>query len=74
MENFIPVATYSTEIEAELAQATLAAAGIESYLKFEDIGGMMPWMQQIKGINLLVDENNRAEASMVLSTPSTDQP
>ena len=73
MEHFIPVATFSTEIEAELAQATLAAAGIESFLKFDDTGGMMPWLQQIKGVKLLVDEKNAEEAATVLSTPSSDQ-
>ena len=37
-DDVVPVAFFSNEIEAELAQATLAAAGIESYLKYEDTG------------------------------------
>jgi len=74
MEHFIAVATYSNEIEAELAQATLAAAGIESFLQFEDTGGMMPVLQQSEGVKLLVDENNELEARTVLSDPSSEIP
>ena len=74
MESFISVATFSSEMDAELAQATLAAAGIESYLKFEDTGGMMPVLQQSEGVHLLVEEKNVEEARTILSTPSIEQP
>lgn len=74
MEQYIPVATYSNEVEAELAQATLAAAGIDSYLKYEDIGGMMPILQQSEGIKLLVEEDNIEEANTLLSTQPTEPP
>ena len=73
MENYITIATFSTEIEAELAQATLAAAGIESFLKFEDTGGMMPVLQQSEGVKLLVDENDVEEAKTILSTQATEE-
>ena len=73
MENFILVATYSDEIEARLAQATLAAAGIESYLKYEDTGGMMPVLLQSKGVKVLVDEKNLDEAKTVLSSTAEEQ-
>ena len=74
MEKFISVATYSNEVEAELAQATLAAAGIESYLKYEDTGGMMPILQQSEGIDLLVVEENAIEAKAVLTDQATEEP
>ena len=73
MEGFVSVATFTSEVEADLAQATLAAAGIESYLKFEDTGGMMPVLQQSKGIELLVEPQNVEEARTILSTPSIQQ-
>lgn len=74
MEGYVSVATFSTEIEAELAQATLAAAGIESYLKFDDAGGMMSVLQHNNGVKLLVSESNQEEAGVLLSTPSADLP
>jgi hypothetical protein len=73
MEGYVPVATFVNEMEAELGQATLAAAGIESYLKFEDTGGMMPSLQQTEGVQLLVEPQNLDEAKLVLSTPSVEE-
>ena len=75
MERFVSLAVFTNELEAELAQATLSAAGIESFLKFEDTGGMMPVLQQSEGVQLLVDEKNLEEARLILSTqPSEDSP
>ena len=74
MERFIAVATYSTEIDAELAQATLANAGIESFLQFEDTGGMMPVLQQSEGVRLLIDEKDELEARAILSDEAAEQP
>jgi hypothetical protein len=73
-EDIIPVAVYSNEIEAELAQATLAAAGIESHLKFEDMGGMIPALLQTEGVALLVRRDQYAEAQTVLTTPASESP
>lgn len=68
MEKFKVIATYSTEIEAEVAQATLAAAGIVSFLKYEDTGHMMPVLQQAEGVKLLVDPKDEEEAKIILSS------
>ena len=72
MEGFVSIATFSNEIEAELAQATLAAAGIESFLKFSDVGGMIPTLSINEGVKLIVSEMDKEEASIVLSTPSAE--
>ena len=72
MENFISVKSFTNEVEAELAQATLAAAGIESYLKYEDIGGMLPVLQESEGIEVLVEEKNLLEAKAVLNEQATE--
>jgi hypothetical protein len=73
MEGYILVATYSNEVEAELAQATLAAAGVESFLKYEDTGGMIPVLQQSEGVKLLVEPKNIEEARLVLSSQATQE-
>ena len=73
MEGYVSIATFPNEVEAELAQATLAAGGIESFLKFEDTGGMMPVLQHAEGVHLLVEPRNAEEARILLSTPSVEQ-
>ena len=71
IEGFVTVATFSSEIDAELTRATLAAAGIEAYLNYEDTGGMMPVLQQSEGVKVLVDPSNLEEArSLLLSNQS----
>ncbi len=72
MDNFVVVATYSSELEAELAKATLTAAGIESVLRYEDTGGMMPVLQHSEGVKLLVDESDVEEAKEMLSTSASE--
>jgi len=72
MEKFVSVATFSDEVEARLAQATLAAANIESFTKFDDAGGMLEPLQFSRGVQLLVDEKDLAEAKTVLATPASE--
>ena len=66
MENFVVIATYSNQFEAEVAQATLAEAEIESFLKFDDTGGMLPALQLTAGVRLLVDRVDEPEARTLL--------
>ena len=74
MENYVSIATFTNEIEAELAQATRAAASIESFLKYEDMGGMLPALQESGGIKLLVETQNIDEAKAVLTEQATQEP
>ncbi len=68
------VAEFSSEIEAELAQATLAAGGIDSFLRMDDIGGMLPVFQQTRGVKLVVDENDESEARSLLRDQAGEPP
>ena len=72
MEGYVVVETFLNEIDAELAQATLSAASIESFLKYEDIGHMMPVLQQAEGVKLFVLPENLKEAKAILTTASQD--
>ena len=72
MENFVTIATYPDEVEAHLAQATLAAAEIESFVKMDDVGGMLESLQFTRGVRLLVDEENVEAAKEILTTPATN--
>lgn len=62
----IPVATYLTRTDAELAQATLEATGITSVLASDDAGGAYPF--DLSGARLLVAEADAEFAAEILAT------
>jgi len=65
----IEIATYTTRSDAELAHATLAAAGIPSVISADDAGGAYPF-DLSGGARVLVDEADARDAAAVLATPS----
>ncbi len=72
MEGYTRIITYSSEIEGELARATLSSAGIEAYLKFEDTGGMFPTLQQAEGVAIFVKPEDAEEAKRILTTQAPE--
>jgi hypothetical protein len=73
MEGYVVVATFANPIEADLARASLAAAGIESFLKMEDVGGMLPSLRDSRGIRVLVVAHQADEARTILSDKAETQ-
>jgi hypothetical protein len=63
----IAVGTYRTRSDAELAQAALAAAGVQSVLEADDAGGAYPF-DLSGGAVLLVDEADASAAHEILDT------
>ena len=63
----VVVGTYNTRSDAELAQATLAAAGIPSVISADDAGGAYPF-DLTGGARLLVDDADAEDAAAVLDT------
>jgi hypothetical protein len=61
----IELATYNTRGDAELVQATLAAAGIPSVIAADDAGGAYPF-DLAGGARLLVDETDVEAALAIL--------
>jgi hypothetical protein len=70
MENYVPIQKFANDMQAQLAQATLAAANIESFISSDDVGGMLPSLDQASGIRLLVDKKDEEEARTVLNSTS----
>ena len=62
----VEVGTYASRSDAELAQATLAAAGIPSVISADDAGGAYPF-DLSGGARVLVDETDAEDAAAVLS-------
>jgi hypothetical protein len=68
----VPIRTFVTRIDAELAKGALHAAGIESMISADDSGGTRPHLWASLGVRLLVREADLEEAESVLSvTPHT---
>jgi Putative prokaryotic signal transducing protein len=63
------IRTFTSEIQAQIAQAVLDANGIDSGLIRDDAGGMMPWLQQLHPIRLVVREADSADAVDLLDSP-----
>jgi hypothetical protein len=61
----VVVSTFLNQIDAEIAQGALEAAGIESMVSADDAGGVRPhlWMG---GVRLLVRAEDAEEASEIL--------
>lgn len=48
------VTSCANEVEANIAQASLAAAGIESVLMRDDANGLVPSLSYVRGIGVAV--------------------
>jgi len=68
---FVVFRTFLNQIEAALAKTVLDAAGIESFIRSDDCGGMRPhlWMGVIE---LLVHTEDVAKAEEVLGNEETN--
>ena len=63
------IRTYSTEVEAQLAQAALAADGIPSIVLPDNAGGMLPVLQVLFPVRLAVRSEDAETARQILDTP-----
>jgi hypothetical protein len=54
----VTVASYATEVEAQIAQATLEANGVSSIILRDDAGGMLPSLHVLVGVKLAVQEED----------------
>jgi hypothetical protein len=61
--------TFPNRVEAELAQGALAAAGVESVISADDVGGQYAsvWATSVR---LLVRIEDRVRAKEILSQPT----
>jgi hypothetical protein len=65
----VTIRTFLTRVDADLAAGALAAAGIETMVRTDDCGGTRPHLWS-GGVELLVREEDAAEAEQILSQPA----
>ena len=64
--NLVTVATFTLRHEAEIARARLAADGIPALVQADDEGGLNPGFFAEYGVRLVVRQEQRADAAVVL--------
>ena len=64
----VVVQTFSDRIEADLAASALEAAGIDSFVRADDVGGTRPHMWTTEGVELVVRAEDEAAAREILDT------
>ena len=62
----VRLGTYNSLTEANLVKARLESEGIASLVQADDIGSMTPTMNTVRGVRVLVEESEQAEAMEVL--------
>jgi Putative prokaryotic signal transducing protein len=61
----VPVKTFLSRAEADLAKSALEAAGIEALVRADDAGGMRPSLW-LGGVAVLVRQDDRDQAMKIL--------
>jgi Putative prokaryotic signal transducing protein len=68
----VVVRIFSDRMEASLAQSALEAAGIQSLMRPDDVGGLRPHMSYTLGVEILVFEEDVAAARDILTLRARD--
>ena len=66
-DDAVVLETYHSRIEAEMAQGILEEEGIETVVMADDAGGTYPMLQFVRGVKLMVDAADEAQAQEILA-------
>jgi hypothetical protein len=70
-ETQVVVGEYENELDAEIAKGHLEASGIPASIIKDDGGGMLPSLQNTRGVQLLVAETQSENAKKILQAKSS---
>lgn len=63
----VVVEKFSTRFEAEMAAGLLEAEGIQTFISADDAGGAYPPLQYVRGVRLIVFQEDERRAREILS-------
>ena len=69
--NLVVVHSFGSQPEADMAISALEAAGIDALIKEDSAGGMRPSLAWAAGYEVLVREEDLAQAREILDLPAT---
>jgi len=72
--NLVVARSFLNRFEADVAKSALDAAGIESVVRADDMGGMRPAMWLGSAVQLLVHTDELERAVEILDTNATTRP
>jgi len=66
-DDAVVLETFSNRIEAEMAAGLLESEGVEAVVMADDAGGAYPMLQFVRGVRLLVAQEDEARAREILA-------
>ena len=66
-DDLVVLETFTSHVQADLAQSALEAMGIESMVRADDAGGEHPGLWIGQGVQILVKARDKELAKMVIS-------
>lgn len=67
----VAIKTFSSEIEAIMAQQVLQESGVRAFIFKDDAGGMEPQLQRTGGVRLVVSRADAESAIQILHSLQT---
>ena len=67
-EELVNIRTFSSELDASMAQQILEQSNISSFVSADDAGGMEPQLQASMGVRLIVNRPDAERALEILRT------
>lgn len=71
-EEIVAIQTFSSEVDAEMAQQLLAESGVKAFVFKDDAGGMEPQLQLTGGVRLMINRADAVRAHEILQTLDFD--
>jgi hypothetical protein len=69
MVNMVPIATFGSHVEAELAKSALRAGGVDVWITADDAGQQNPGLDYSQGVAVLVRAEDADRARAILAGP-----
>ncbi len=66
-DDAVVLETFSNRIEAEMAAGLLESEGVEAVVRADDAGGAYPMLQFVRGVRLMVAQEDEARAREILA-------
>lgn len=66
-DGFVVIRTFGNEVDAQIAQGTLASLGVSALLETDNCGGMRPHLDLTVGVRLLVAQPDADRALEILA-------
>lgn len=66
-DDAVVVERFSTRLEAEMAAGLLEAEGIQAFVSADDAGGAYPPLQYVRGVRLIVFQEDETRAREILA-------